>query len=83
MEHWKITIGASITIHHANSLVDRDHPEFDYDMYDGLEGMMLLNNNEISQEYYEEIRNFTKTSQNTSIFVLQILKWIKGNISGW
>ena len=30
-EYWKITIGPFLSIHHSNSLVNFDHPEFDYD----------------------------------------------------
>ena len=57
-EYWKITIGTFVSIHHSNSLVDSDHPEFDYDRYDDIEGEMLLNSKEISNEYYKDIRKF-------------------------
>lgn len=64
-EYWKITIGTFLSIHHSNSLVDFDHPEFDYDRFDQMEGEMLLNGKEISQDYYEDIRKFTKIFQNS------------------
>ena len=59
-EYWQITIGTTILIHHFNALVDFDHPEFDYDMFDGLQGAMLLNYKQITQDYYEEVRNVTE-----------------------
>ena len=63
-EYWKITIGTFVSIHHANSLVDFDHPEFDYDRFDQMEEEMLLNGKEISQDHYENIRKFTEIFQN-------------------
>ena len=64
-EYWQINIGTVVSIHHSNALVDFDHPEFDYDMFDGLQGAMLLNYKQITQNYYEKVRNVTKISKNS------------------